>query len=124
MDQLAKRRWVFRMIHYQNLELILRRGIVSRYRENNPDYIHIGAPDLISLRDEYKVGIDPPGGTLGEFIPFYFAGHSPMLYKIKTGNGCLVVRTEERKEEVGILLKSLNLDIPVLVDNENKLYYE
>ncbi len=112
------------MIHYQNLEFILRRGIVSRYRENNPDYIHIGAPDLISLRDEYKVGIDPPGGTLGEFIPFYFAGHSPMLYKIKTGNGCLVVRTEERKEKVGILLKSLNLDIPVLVDNENKLYYE
>ena len=45
------------MIHYQNLEFILRRGIVSRYRENNPDYIHIGAPDLISLRDEYKVGI-------------------------------------------------------------------
>lgn len=57
MDQSAKNRWVFRMIHFQNLEFILKHGIVSKYKENNPGYIHIGAPDLISLRDEYRVGI-------------------------------------------------------------------
>lgn len=213
MDQSARNRWVFRMIHYQNLEFILKHGIVSKYKENNPEYIRIGAPDLISLRDEYRVGIDPPGGTLGEFIPFYFAGHSPMLYKIKTGNGvrsypqediificckigkiidftnewcftdghaksritefyndliylsridwdtvnalhwnntfedmdrcrkkqaeflvkdfrpvscigCLGVRNEERKVDVKLILESLNLNIPIYVDNNNRLYYE
>lgn len=50
-----------------------------------PGYINIGDAELIKQRDEYVVKIDPPNGHLGDYIPFYFAGHSPMLLNIKTG---------------------------------------
>jgi hypothetical protein len=34
--------------------------------------------------------IDPPGGTVHDFVPFYFAPRSPMLFSINSGNvaGC------------------------------------
>jgi hypothetical protein len=51
----------------------------------DPNYINIGDTDLILQRNTYTVGINPPGGNLGDFIPFYFGGHSPMLLNIKTG---------------------------------------
>lgn len=50
-----------------------------------PGYINTGDAELIKQRDEYVVKIDPPNGHLGDYIPFYFAGHSPMLLNIKTG---------------------------------------
>lgn len=37
--------------------------------------------------------------------------------------GCLGVRNEERKVDVKLILESLNLNIPIYVDN-NRLYYE
>lgn len=206
--------YIFRMIHFNNLEYILTNGICSsKHPKADPNYINIGDSSLIKQRDEYPVGINPPGGALGEYIPFYFAGHTPMLLKIKTGYGvkqipqeniificcnvkdiiqdtsiewcytdghaknnitdyfndlkdlhhidweavnatywtndendidrtrkkqaeflvryfipvsyiyCIIVRNESKKEEVQQLLIKLDLDIPIIVDTNNKLYY-
>jgi hypothetical protein len=41
---------------------------------------------LIRQRDDYPVGL-PGYGLLGDYIPFYFGILSPMLLKIKTGDG-------------------------------------
>ena len=80
--------FVFRMVHFDNLEYILEAGMCCKnHMKSNPDYITIGHPQLIIDRNEYSVKIIPPGGKLGEYVPFYFAGHSPMLLKIKTGYG-------------------------------------
>ncbi|MFQ5630525.1 MAG: DUF4433 domain-containing protein, partial [bacterium] len=46
--------------------------------------IDIGDSQLISQRHDYPVKL-PGCGKLGEYVPFYFAGHSPMLLNIKTG---------------------------------------
>lgn len=55
------------------------------HAQADPNYINIGDSDLIAKRNNYDVGIDPPGGSLGEYVPFYFGRLSPMLLNIKTG---------------------------------------
>lgn len=77
---------IFRMVHYNNIEYILRNGICCKnHLSADPNYINIGDTILIEQRNDYPVGINPPGGNLGEYVPFYFWGHSPMLLNIKTG---------------------------------------
>ena len=73
------------MVHYENLEHLLRFGMCCKDHVNaDPDYINIGDSGLIASRNDFEVPI-PPGGKLGKYVPFYFAGHSPMLLNIKTG---------------------------------------
>lgn len=80
-------KYIYRLTHYQNVEHILRFGLCSQYHHQaNPNFISIGHTQLIKDRNDKNV-IDPPGGTLGQYIPFYFAGHSPMLLKICTAHG-------------------------------------
>lgn len=77
---------LYRMIHIDNAEYVLRNGLcTSGHPSADPGYISIGDNHLIAQRGEYSVGINPPGGNLGNYVPFYFAGHSPMLLNIKTG---------------------------------------
>jgi hypothetical protein len=46
-----------------------------------------------------------PGGTLGDYVPFYFTPFSPMLYNIKTGyNGI----AKQPIEDIVILVSSLH----------------
>lgn len=79
-------RFIFRMIHYSNLEFILEHGLHTKNSlACDPNYINIGDVQLIEQRQNFHVGINPPGGDLGDYIPFYFGGHSPMLLNIKTG---------------------------------------
>lgn len=49
----------------------------------NPEFVRIGLPDLIQRRATRPVPL-APGGTLGDYIPFYFGTHSVMLYNIRT----------------------------------------
>ena len=76
---------LYRMVHWQNVEYILQNGICCREHPNaDPDYINIGHRQLISDRHEHPVPL-ANAGNLGEYVPFYFAGHSPMLYLICNG---------------------------------------
>jgi len=52
----------------------------------DPNYRNIGNPDLIDKRSRRVVPI-PPGGTLSDYVPFYFTPFSMMMYNIKTGYG-------------------------------------
>lgn len=77
---------IFRMVHVDNLEFLIRNGLWAELSQiHDPEFKTIGNPSVISRRTYKEVGINPPGGVLGEFIPFYFAGHSPMLLNIATG---------------------------------------
>jgi len=77
---------IFRVTHYSNVPWILDHGLHSRNSsEFDPNYCEIGNPDLIAKRSLRDVPI-PPGGTLSDYIPFYFTPFSPMLYNIKTGH--------------------------------------
>lgn len=76
---------LFRMVHWENVEYILRNGLCCREHANSdPNYINIGHRQLITDRHDHPIAI-PGAGNLGEYVPFYFAGHSPMLYLIMNG---------------------------------------
>jgi len=76
---------IFRITHIDNVRWILRHGLHCRNSDLcDPDYKQIGDPDVIGRRHGRTVPI-PPGGTLSDYVPFYFTPWTPMLYNIVTG---------------------------------------
>lgn len=95
---------IFRITHRQNLPWILANGLHCQSSEvRDPDFVSIGNPDLIEIRRRRIVGI-PPGGSLADYIPFYFTPYTPMLYNIRTGYGDIQQR---RNEDIVVLVSSL-----------------
>ncbi len=76
---------IFRITHIKNIPWILDHGLhCSTSRIQDPRYHAIGNPDIIQKCHQHGVP-RPPGGTLSDYIPFYFTPWSPMLLNIKTG---------------------------------------
>lgn len=97
---------IFRIVHRNNLPWILKNGLHCRNSKAfDPNYINIGNVELIGRRNSHPVPC-PPGGTLSDYVPFYFTPRSPMLYNIKTGWGDIPKR---QNEEIVILVSSLNI---------------
>ncbi len=95
---------IYRIVHIDNVEYLLKNGMHHRdHYDADPNYINIGDSDLIAKRNEYPVGINPPGGNLGEYIPFYFGPLSPMLLNIKTGYS--LVKQRPQKDIIYLVCK-------------------
>jgi hypothetical protein len=76
---------IFRITHIHNVPWILDNGVHCRNSgARDPNFTDIGNPDLIGKRNHRQVSVGP-GGTLSDYVPFYFTPWSPMLYNIKTG---------------------------------------
>lgn len=76
---------IFRITHIDNVPWMLEHGIPCRSSNLfDPNYRDIGNPELIEKRAARVVPV-PPGGTLSDYVPFYFTSRSPMLLNIKTG---------------------------------------
>ena len=101
----ADKAFVFRIVHKNNMPYILTNGLHCRNsRAANSNYVNIGNVDLIDKRSRRLVQLQP-GGTLNDYIPFYFTPYTPMLLNIKTGyNGV----TKRPLSEIVILVSSLH----------------
>ena len=78
---------IFRIAHRDNLPWILDHGMhCSNSRVLDPNYRNIGNLELIDKRARRIVPVSP-GGTLSDYVPFYFTPFSIMLYNIHTGYG-------------------------------------
>jgi ssDNA thymidine ADP-ribosyltransferase, DarT len=96
--------WIFRIAHIENVPWILAHGLHCRNGGVcDPNYVAIGNPDLIDKRHYRGVPI-APGGTLSDYIPFYFTPYTPMLLNIKTGRSGVPKRP---MSEIVILVASL-----------------
>lgn len=83
------------MVHWKNVEHILKHGMCCREHVNyDPNYVEIGMRTLIGDRHVHPVPFEG-AGNLGEYVPFYFAGHSPMLYMIAHGYGGVEQRPQD-----------------------------
>jgi hypothetical protein len=101
----AGKAFIFRITHHQNLPWILRNGLHCQSSGIiDPDFVSIGNPELIEVRKRRVVAI-APGGTLADYIPFYFTPYTPMLYNIKTGYAGI---RQRRNEEIVVLVSSLH----------------
>jgi hypothetical protein len=70
--------------------------------------------DLIEKRRTRRVEIQP-GGTLADYVPFYFTPFSIMMYNIKTGYNGMIKR---ENNEIAVIVSSLpklhQLSVPFL----------
>jgi hypothetical protein len=105
MDFLSpERALIFRITHISNLPWILANGLHCRNSAiSDPQFVEIGRPEIISRRNTRLVDV-PPGGTLSDYVPFYFNSRTPMLYNIKTGWDGL---TKRPMDDIAIMVTSL-----------------
>ncbi len=81
----AQRAAIFRITHIDNVGWDFEHGLHCRNSDvANPEFRNIGNSELIEKRKHWIVPVYP-GGTLSDYVPFYFTPRSPMLYNIKTG---------------------------------------
>ncbi|MFT4075704.1 MAG: DUF4433 domain-containing protein [Asticcacaulis sp.] len=78
---------IFRIVHKDNIGEVLQSGCHCRTTMvGQSKYVEIGNLELIQKRTQREVPCEP-GGTLSDYVPFYFTPYTPMLYNIKTGHG-------------------------------------
>lgn len=111
---------IFRITHVANIPWILENGLHCRSSGcQDPDFVNIGNEDLIRKRALRQVPM-PPGGTLNDYVPFYFTPFSPMFLNIHTGWGD--IRCRENRD-IAILVTSLPIlesqDIGYLVSDRH-----
>ena len=95
---------IFRIVHRNNIGPVLNEGCHCRSKMDGAKYVEIGNPELIQKRIGRVVPCGP-GGTLSDYVPFYFTPYSPMLYNIKTGYNGIQKRP---MRDILILVSSLH----------------
>jgi hypothetical protein len=101
----AQNALVFRIVHINNVPWILDHGLHCRNsRVIDPNFVQIGNADLINGR-HHRTMQGSHGGTLSDYVPFYFTSRSPMFLNIKTGYRGIQQR---KNQEIAILFASLH----------------
>lgn len=113
----AEKALIWRIVHRDNLPWILDNGLHCANSDvQSPNYINIGNTDLIDKRRHRIVPIEP-GGTLADYVPFYFTPFSVMMKNIHSGRGV----QQRKNEEIVILVSSLHhvskLGLPFVFTN-------
>lgn len=112
--------FIFRIVHVDCVRWILEHGLHSRNsNKQDPNYVNIGSKDLIGRRST-KVVNAGPGGTLSDYVPFYFTPYSIMMYNIHTGYGGI---TRRENKDIVICVSSVHrlheLRVPFLFTNQH-----
>ena len=82
-----RRGLLFHFTHVSNLASIAQNGLRcdSEVEHSGGPVTEVGNQDIKEWRRQRRVPI-PPGGVVADYVPFYFAARSPMLYAIHRGN--------------------------------------
>lgn len=101
---------LFHFTHVDHVASIARTGLLSDGKE--PDLQHEAGDREIKARRRRQIIDASPGGVVADYVPFYFAPRSPMMYSISRGNVptftvhhhelVYLCTTMERLEELGL----------------------
>jgi hypothetical protein len=91
---------IYRIVHIDNLDYILQNNKLTTYGnvDSDSNYVGIGEGELINLRTNHNISTTNSGIEYCpscDFLPFYFASKSVMLFRIKTGWN--VAKVEQEK---------------------------
>ena len=78
---------IFRFIHLDNLDTLMRRDALHAPNHVPGDglpYRFCHDPEVQGARAAVTITVGP-GGTIHDYVPFYFGYLSPMMFKLKTG---------------------------------------
>ncbi|RPH74929.1 DUF4433 domain-containing protein [bacterium] len=78
---------IYRFVHIDNLDTLIRRGALHAPNHVPSDglpYRFCHDPEVQAARADVSVDVGP-GGTVHDYVPFYFGYLSPMMLKLKTG---------------------------------------
>lgn len=110
---------IFRITHRDNLPFILDHGLYApNSTTHDPNHRNIGNVDLIGKRTRRAVPVGP-GGTLSDYIPFYFTPYSIMLLNIHTGYNVKQVPNQEILILVSSLHKIAEEKIPFVFTDQH-----
>ena len=102
-DLTREKALIFRITHRDNVPWILDNGLHCAASDvRDPNFVAIGKPDLIKVRSRKPIEV-PPGGTLADYVTFYFAPRTPMLGDIRLGQGV----PKRANAEIVFLISSL-----------------
>ncbi len=95
---------IWRIIHRDNLPWVLDNGLHAGNSAVRSDkWVSIGSNELISKRMTHPVPI-APGGSLNDYVPFYFTPFSVMMRNILSGRSV----QKRSNDEILILVSSLH----------------
>lgn len=79
--------WLYRFIHLDNLDLLLQRGGLHapNHTPNDGLVYHTIHDEAVQAGRHVTAIPCGPGGTVHDYVPFYFGTHSPMMLQLKTG---------------------------------------
>ncbi len=78
---------IFHIVHYRMLESIVQHDGLwcdKERRRRVKNHINIGHQNIKERRERWPIPV-APGGVLADYVPFYFAPRSPMLFVIHRG---------------------------------------
>jgi ssDNA thymidine ADP-ribosyltransferase, DarT len=114
-----ERALIFRITHRDNLPWIMDHGLdASNGAAPDPNFRNIGNLDLINKRSRRPVTVGK-GGTLADYIPFYFTPFSIMMLNIHTGYNVRQVSNEEIVILASSLHRVAELGIPFVFTDQH-----
>jgi hypothetical protein len=110
---------IFRITHRDNLPWILDHGLHAPNGDQfDPNHRNIGNTELIDKRTRQIVPV-APGGTLSDYVPFYFTPFSIMMFNIHTGYNVPHVPNEEILIMVSSLSRVAELGISFVFTDQH-----
>lgn len=93
---------IWRIMHRDNMDWVLDNGLYcENSKKQSEHFVQIGNAELINKRRARAVPISP-GGTLSDYVPFYFTPFSVKMLNIQSGRGV----QQRQNEEILILVSS------------------
>jgi hypothetical protein len=98
---------LFHFTHIENLPSIIANGLRSDLVVRVADAleVEVGEDRIKEARRSRPVPV-PPGGVVADYVPFYFAARSPMLYTIHCGN---VVSYQGGQDSIVYLVSEISM---------------